>query len=313
MIPAPLRALLALVFVYFVAASGVRAESITVAYAGSMGVVIDQVLGPAFVSGRKLNFRGIGEGSYALAHLLEAHQLRADVFISATRGPVEEVIEAGLSADGRAVPVSRTSMVVAYNPKSSFAQGLRDEPGSVSPAGDGRAPAWISMLEQPGFRLGRTDPAVDPMGRNAVFTLLLAEQYYGLNGAANRVMHGKIENPAQIFTETSLLSRLESGQLDAAICYRSAAVSRHLPYLELPSRINLGDPETFGDAYASVTLKTTNAEGAPVEAKPAPLVFYATVLKDASSTEVAAAFVEFLLTPEAQKTFARYGYGPAQP
>ncbi|OYV58791.1 MAG: hypothetical protein B7X01_03470, partial [Acidiphilium sp. 21-62-4] len=44
----------------------------TVAYAGSMGVVMDHGLGPSFTKQTGVAYQGIGQGALALAHLLAA-------------------------------------------------------------------------------------------------------------------------------------------------------------------------------------------------------------------------------------------------
>ena len=52
-------------------ASAWAATPIRVAYAGSMGAVMDQKIGPAFAKAHDAEYQGIGQASYALAHLLE--------------------------------------------------------------------------------------------------------------------------------------------------------------------------------------------------------------------------------------------------
>ena len=94
------------------------ADVIRVAYAGSMGVVMDRFIGPAFAKANNAEFQGIGQGAYGLARQLEGRLLQADVFVSITPGPIEIVKQAGIT--GTAVPVASTQMVIAYSPKSKF-------------------------------------------------------------------------------------------------------------------------------------------------------------------------------------------------
>src|SRR5262249_24159588 len=65
------------------------ADVIRVAYAGSMGVVMDRFIGPAFAKATNVEFQGIGQGSYALARQLEARLLQADVFVPITAAPIQ--------------------------------------------------------------------------------------------------------------------------------------------------------------------------------------------------------------------------------
>lgn len=267
------------------------AGKVTVAFAGSMGLVMDRGLGPAFSARTGTQFQGIGQAAMALAHLLTGKALRADVFVSVSAAPVRVVEAAGLTA--RATPFASTQMVLAYAPGSAFAARFA------------RAGAdWRRILATPGLRFGRTDPAADPQGQYVLYALQLAEAYYHLPGFAARVA-GAVENPAQIFTEPSLLARLRDGQIDATITYRSAAMSQHLPFIELPPEINLSDPTMAQGWYSRAAL--------PLHGRilhPGPLVFYAAVLNNAPNPAAAAAFAAFLGSSAGQAILARDGYGP---
>jgi molybdate/tungstate transport system substrate-binding protein len=94
------------------------AEVFRVAYAGSMGVVMDRFIGPAFAKANEVEYQGIGQGAYGLARQLEGRLLQADVFVAITTGPIDIVKKADMI--GPAVPVASTQMVVAYSPKSKF-------------------------------------------------------------------------------------------------------------------------------------------------------------------------------------------------
>ncbi len=292
-----LRGLLGILLLGLLPAGAPRAATVLrVAYAGSMGVVMDRHLGPAFAQAEGIEFQGIGQGAYGLARLLAARALRADVFVSITPGPIAVLQQAGLV--DRAVPVASTQMVIAYSPRSRFASALRA-------AAQGRRP-WWQVLETPGLRFGRTDPATDPQGRNIVFTMLLAERFYRQPDLVRRIL-GAVRNPAQIFTEPSLLSRLQAGQLDAASGYRSAAISHHLPWIPLPDAINLSDPARLADPDVQLQLRLP--DGRPETLHPQPLVFYAAVLKDAVQPKLAQAFVDFLRSARGQALLRAQGYG----
>lgn len=267
--------------------------TLRVEYAGSMGAVMDLGLGPAFARAHRVRYQGIGEGSYALAHLLASRQQRADVFVAVTPGPMAVLERAGLVH--RAVPIASTRMVVIYSPKSRFAADFRA-------AATGGRP-WYEVLTEPGLRFARTDPAVDPQGANLVLTLQLASIYYRRPGLMAQLT-GDLRDAQQIFTEPSLLSRLDAGQVDATIGYASAARSRHLPTIALPAEIDLGDPALQASWYARVGF--TLPDGARRTAQ--PLVFYAAVLANAPHPKLARAYLAFLLGPQGQQILGRYGY-----
>ncbi|GLQ46459.1 ABC transporter substrate-binding protein [Dyella lipolytica] len=268
-----------------------------VTYAGSMGVVMDGAIGPTFARAHGITYQGIGQGSYALAHLLAAHQLQADVFVTITPGPMQVLKQAGLV--NRAVPIAGTQMVVAYSPHSRFAADL-------AAAARGEKP-WYDVLSEPGLRLGRTDPAIDPQGANVLLTLQLAADYYHRPGMMQTIS-GAPQNSAQIFTEPSLMSRLEAGQIDAAISYLSAAQSHHLPTITLPDAINLGDPAMQAPWYDRASITLDNGKTLRVQ----PLVFYAAVLSNAQQPALARDFVTFLQSPEGQALLREHGYSPAR-
>lgn len=279
--------------------SAQAADVLRVAYAGSMGAVMDQFIGPAFAKANGVEYQGIGQGSFALARQLEGRLLQADVFVPITPGPIAIVKKAGLIGTG--VPVASTQMVIAYSPKSRFAADLEA-------AAQGQK-NWYEVLQTPGLRFGRTDPATDPQGQNIIFTMLLAQSFYKQPGLADKILGG-YQNPQQIFAEPSLLSRLEAGQIDASSGYLSATISQHLPFIALPDEINLSNPDMDAKWYQTVqfTIKLPNGQESTLKTQ--PLVFYAAVLKDSKQSALAEKFVQFLQSPEAQKIFGDNGYSP---
>jgi molybdate/tungstate transport system substrate-binding protein len=266
-----------------------------VAYAGSMGVVMDGAAGPAFAKAHNATYQGIGQGSYALAHLLAARQLQADVFVTITPGPMQVLKQAGMVT--QAVPVASTQMVISYSPHSRFA-------ADFAAATQGKK-NWYDVLSEPGLRLGRTDPAIDPQGANVLLTLQLAADYYHRPDLLQKIA-GSPQNTAQIFTEPSLMSRLEAGQIDAAISYLSAAQSHHLPTISLPDEINLGAPDMQAPWYDRASITLQNGKTLKVQ----PLVFYAAALGNAQQPQLARDFVAFLQSAQGQALFRDHGYSP---
>lgn len=279
--------------------SAQAADVIRVAYAGSMGVVMDRLIGPAFAKANNVEFQGIGQGAYGLARQLEGRLLQADVFVPITPGPIDILKQAGMI--GPAVPVASTQMVVAYSPKSKFVPDFEA-------AAQGKK-NWYEVLQTSGLRFGRTDPATDPQGQNIIFTMLLAENFYKQPGLADKILGG-YQNPQQIFTEPSLLSRLEAGQIDASSGYLSATRSHHLPYIQLPDEINLSNPAMEAKWYKNVQFGIRLSSGKEATLSTQPLVFYAAVLKGSKQPVLAEKFVQFLQSAEGQKLLEDNGYSP---
>jgi molybdate/tungstate transport system substrate-binding protein len=278
------------------AARPVRAQELVpldVAYAGSMGAMMEGPVKAQAQAALGIAYHGRGQGSDALAGLIAAGSISPDVFVAATQTPMLTVLRAGKAAAG--IPVARTEMVIAYSPKSSYAHAFAD-----AAAGKRGALPWWRVLLQRDLRFGRTDPATDPQGRNILFALQLAEEFYHQPGLA-RAIAGAPVNPAQIFAEPTIMARLQSGELDAAAAYKIQPSPLDLPYISLPPAINLAS-DAMRASYAQAALdlggKTFH---------PDPLVYYAAALAGSAHSERAAAFVRWLTGP-AQAIFRQYFY-----
>ncbi len=264
-----------------------------VAYAGSMGSMMEGPLKRSVAQSLKLDMHGRAQGSSALAQLIVGGSIRPDVFLPVTPGPMLTVLRAGKAETAQ--PVAHTEMVIAYSPKSRFASRLEA-------AGKGNA-NWWEILQEPRLRFGRTDPVGDPQGRNIIFTIMLAAKVYKQPDLVEKIL-GPTINEKQIFTEPTVQARLQSGELDAASAYKIQPGPFNLPYINLPKEINLSGQNVHAD-HPEVTLsvggKTYNPE---------PLIYYAAVLKDAANPKGAAAFVNWLKGDDAQAIFQRFYYDP---
>jgi molybdate/tungstate transport system substrate-binding protein len=266
-----------------------------VAYAGSMGSLMDGGVKPAIVKALDADLQGRAQGSTGLANLIVAGSIRPDVFISVTPGPMRVVLKTGKAK--AAIPIARTEMVIAYSPNSRYAPlfAKADQRGAKS---------WWQILEIRGLRFGRTDPNTDPQGLNIIFTMQLAENYYHQPGLARKIL-GPLVNSHQIFAEPQVMARLQAGQLDASSAYKTQPAALGLPYIDLPKEINLGDA-SLENEYKKATV---NLNGNTFH--PSPLVFYAAVLKDAPQPELANRFLSWLQGPQAKAIFSRYHYDGA--
>jgi molybdate/tungstate transport system substrate-binding protein len=243
----------------------------------------------------QIDMHGRAQGSDALAKLIVAGSIAPDAFVPVTPGPMMTVLRAGKAA--LALPVARTEMVIAYSPKSTYARQFAD-----AAAGKRGSMPWWRILQQRDLRFGRTDPTVDPQGRNIIFTLQLAEAYYKQPGLAQSIL-GQTINPAQIFSEPTVEARLQSGELDAAAAYKIQPGPFNLPFVSLPAEINLGS-DALRDRYAQQSLDIGGAIR-----RPEPLVYYAAVLDASPHRDKAAAFVDWL-RGSGQAIFRRYFYDP---
>lgn len=264
-----------------------------VAYAGSMGSLMEGPLKSSAAQALKVELHGRAQGSNALAQLIVGGSIRPDVFISITPGPMMTVLRAGKAAIAQ--PIAHTEMVIAYSPKSKFASRF-------DAAAKGKEDLW-KILQEPGLRFGRTDPGTDPQGRNIVFTMMLAAKIYRQPRLVEKIL-GPAINQQQIFTEPTVQARLQSGELDAASAYKTQPGPFHLPYIALPKEINLSGQNVHAD-HPEISLAMNGKTY-----QPEPLIFYAAALKDAPNKQAAASFLNWLTGAQAQAIFTRFYYDP---
>ncbi|WP_225334762.1 extracellular solute-binding protein [Halomicrobium urmianum] len=185
-------------------------------------------------------------GSTELARLVDEGVRDPDVLSLAD--PV--LFESPLSPEWYAT-FATNALVVAHD---DTAAGRR-----IAEAGSG---AWFRPLLSDDVSLGRTDPDLDPLGYRTLFALELATDYYGLDRNLREAVTGR----DQIYPETQLLGQFETGGVDAAVTYRSMAVSRGYDYVDLPAAIDLSDPDRTGE-YATASYELPDGSvvrGAPI-------------------------------------------------
>jgi len=265
-----------------------------VSYAGSMGSMMEGPIKAAAAKTLKLDFHGRAQGSNALAQLIVGGSIRSDVFIPVTPGPALTVLKAG-KADS-AQPIAKTEMVIAYSPKSKLASRFES-------AANGKEDIW-KILQEPSLRFGRTDPVTDPQGRNIIFTTMLAAKVSKQADLVDKIL-GPTINEKQIFSEPTVMARLQSGELDASSAYKIQPGPLNLPYVTLSNDVNLTGQNVHTD-HPDVTLSVGGKNYTPE-----PLIYFASVLKDAPNAKGAAAFMDWLKGDEGQGIFRKYNYdGP---
>lgn len=220
-----------------------------VLYAGSLVNLMERRIGPAFVKATGEGYQGYGADSQSVANAIKDHVKPGDVFIAAN--PAVDATLAGPHNGGWVswyATFASAPLVLGYSPGSRFAASLQSRP-------------WYDVLEQPGIRIGITDPTLDPKGKLTAEALTAAQQRYRLpNGFA-----ASVERKAAVFPEQDLLGRLEAGQLDVGFFYTTEATPTQLRTVSL------------GRVHEAAT-------------------FTVTVLRHAADPAAGAAFVRYLLT-----------------
>ena len=262
--------------------------NVNVAYASSLQYLNEKVISHEFTTDEGYKFVGTGGASGTLESEIAAGTIHPDVFESVGGDNITPLFPAFTTWY---VQFAGTQMVLAYNPNSKYASQFKAfADGSQPLAG------LFTLLETPGLKLGRTDPASDPQGRNFIYMLELAQSYYHLSSdTVTKILGGTpgSSNSPQINAESALDSTLQSGQLDAASAYINQAVELHLDYIKLPSAINLGDA-SLADTYKTATVTITPQDGSPTTKKGSPQVIDITIIGKPSAA--ALAFVKYTLS-----------------
>jgi molybdate/tungstate transport system substrate-binding protein len=283
------------------ASSSAPKGSVSVAYASSLEYLNEKVAGPAFTKAEGYKYSGTGAASGTLSSEIAAKEITPNVFESVGGDnitPLEPKFTSWY------IPYAGTSMVVAYNPNSKYASQFKAYADGTKPLS-----GLFTLLETPGLKLGRTDPNIDPQGRDFIYMLELAQMYYHLPKDTVSKILGTTDtgtsNSSQIFAESSLDATLQSGQLDASSAFITQAIELHLPYIKLPAAINLGDA-SLASQYAKATV-TIKPPGAPKTTKSgSPQVIDITII--GKPTPAGIAFVKYTLSPAGLAQYKQGGF-----
>lgn len=264
------------------------AEPVKVLHAESLTPLFEKEIVPALQQ-RGVAVSAEGHGSVANANMIRAGLKRPDVFISADADVTKRML--GSTPVKWYATFATTRLVLAYSAGSKFA-------GQFRKVGRGDL-KWYDVLQEPGLRMVRTDPALDPRGYRIIIAFQLAEQYY------HRPMMqllGGFRNPDQILSDEGILLRLDQGEADAAILYEIQAVGRKIPYIRLPPEIDLSDPARSASyRRASVTIGDRVHVGEAIQ-------YALTIPADAGNPKGAIEVVRFLLSGEGRRLFERAGF-----
>ena len=256
---------LAAIFIVTALVSAWAANStVNVLYAGSLVNLMERSAGPAFEQKSGDRFQGYAGGSNKVANEIKGKLRRGDVFISANP-KVDDQLMGQANGDWVQwyIAFAESPLVIGYNPSSRFVDDLKNK-------------SWYEVLAEPGLKLGRTDPKLDPKGALTIELLKRAEVFYSKPGLSQQII-GAPDSQAQILPEETLVGRLQSGQLDVGFFYSTETSAAKIPAIKLPDEI-------------------------------APKARYTvTILRDAPNPDGGERFVSFLLGSQGRDLLKQHG------
>jgi molybdate/tungstate transport system substrate-binding protein len=269
----------------------------SVAYAASLLYLNEHIVAPAFQTATGLKYTGRAGPSDGLQAEISSGEITPNVFEAVGGDNITPLFP---KFTKWYVQYAATSIVVAYNPKSKYASQFKAIASGTKPIQD-----LFALMEKPGFKLGRTDPNLDPQGRGFIYMLELAQAQYHLPSNTVSKILGTTNladaNSPQIFDEAALPARLQAGQLDASSAYQSQAIQLHLPYILLPPAINLGDP-ALATHYHTASITITGN----VTKHGSPIIINITTIGPPTSAGIA--YLKYVLSPAGLALYKQGGY-----
>ncbi len=186
---------------------------------------------------------------------------------------------------------STDRIVIAYTERSR----LRDQINADN---------WYDILLRDDVNYGYSDPNNAPVGYRTWLTWKLATIHYkdkiGDRDLYEELLAGCPEKNIRPHCN-ELIPLLESLALDYIFEYRSVAMQHHLNWLKLPDEIDLGSAK-LAKTYAQAQVQISGKQRGSIQTITGmPMLFSATMLKDAQNPPMALEFLQILFGPEGQK------------
>jgi molybdate/tungstate transport system substrate-binding protein len=272
----------------------------SVAAASSLEYLHEKIVGPAFTKAEGYKYSGQYNASGDLESDIASGEISPNVFESVGGDNITPLFP---KFTKWYIQYAGTSMVIAYNPKSKYAADFKAYADGSKPLS-----GLFTLMQAPGFKLGRTDPNIDPQGRDFIYMLELAQSHYHLPSDTVAKILGTSDfgssSSSQIYAESALDSVLQSGQLDASSAFITQAIELHLDYIPLPPQINLGD-QSMAAQYQKASV-TVTSNGTKTTKHGSPQVIDITLIGKPAAAGTA--FVKYTLSPAGRALWKQGGF-----
>src|SRR5260370_14820306 len=131
-----------------------------VAYASSIQYLNEKIVGPAFTQDEGYKYSGRSGASGELGSEIAASVITPNVFESVGG---DNITPLEPKFTNWYIQYASTQIVMADHPNSKYASDFKAYANGSKPLS-----GLLTLMQTPGFKLGRTDPNIDPQGRAVV-------------------------------------------------------------------------------------------------------------------------------------------------
>ncbi|HBZ25514.1 MAG TPA: tungstate ABC transporter substrate-binding protein WtpA [Rikenellaceae bacterium] len=251
-------------------------------HAGSLSMPFKAIADSFMIMNPGVKILAEASGSLDAARKITELKRDCDIMASADYVVIDNLLIPEYAEEN--IKFATNEMALVYTEKSKYS----NEIDSLN---------WLSYLSRKDVAIGRSDPDSDPCGYRTLLTLELTKLQSGKNREVIEQIETIIAKDRRFIRpkEVDLLALLDAGAVDYIFLYKSVAVQHNLKYLELPKRVNLGDPN-YNSTYSQATVSVRGAKpGTKIEIKGEAMVYGVTIMKKAPNRAAAEAFIEFLL------------------
>ncbi|MFH1153328.1 MAG: tungstate ABC transporter substrate-binding protein WtpA [Pseudomonadota bacterium] len=221
-------------------------------------------------------------GSTKMARLISEVGKPADIMASADYKVIDNNLIPGFASWN--IRFASNQLVLCYTDQSRYADSITTK-------------NWYEILQKKDVIWGHSDPNLDPCGYRSLMVLQLAEKFYHLLGLNQKLLDNRPEKNVRP-KSVELVNLMKTGNMDYAWEYLSVAVQHELKYIQLDDHINLGDYR-YDEYYGTAQVKVSGKEpGAWITKKGESCTYGVTQINNCPNPEAAAAFLQFLLSPE---------------
>lgn len=277
------------------------AQQVIVWHAGSLNNAF-KALETAFTCETGIQVLDHSTGSLDLVRQITAGGKAADVVAPADFLDIDLFLKPAGYADYD-IKFAATKMVLGYLQSDLTAKGYTvadgtpfNPPTSIPSVVTG----WYNVLLQPNVAIGETSAFLDPTGYRAPMIFRLLQSYYRVPNLYDNLLDHLLATAAQGSPSVVLGQGFDFQFVYEVSAYASAQNNPDYRYVNLPDRINLGNP-ALNEFYRQAEIVVPDLLGTGLVTIPGNSVIYGvTIMRTAQNHANAITFLRYLLGSNGQ-------------